>query len=109
MLTSKLAAPGTLLLGVLALCACTPEVDNTATDAVPENATPLDLSRSHLPGGDSGTVELADDQELLPDFFNGEGDDNRVNVSGSLITDEAGTTLRDRVDGAEVKIEVKTP
>ncbi len=109
MLKSKLAAPGTILLGVLVLCACTPAADTNAVDAIPENATPLDLSRNHLSDGDAGTVELADDPELLPDLFSGENDDSRVSVSGNLITDETATALRDRLDGAEVKIEVKTP
>ena len=107
---SKLAALGAVLLGVTSLCACTPEADAgaPAIDAAPANATPLDLSRNHLPGGDPGTVELADERELLPDLFTEDGEERRVSISGNVITDDTATTLRDRVDGAEVTVEVKT-
>ena len=70
--------------------------------------TTLDLSREHM-SDDIDEVELAEDEALLPDLLGNENEEGKVKLSGGVITDKEAPTLMDRIDGAEVKLEVKTP
>ena len=98
-----------VILAISQLGACQPDTAGTPPpEPPPQAATPLDLSRDYLEDRNPGTEELAEEAELLPDLFAEDSKEARVRVSGSVITDEQANTLQDRLDGAEVKIEVKT-
>ncbi len=83
-------------------------------DAAPPPAPPLDLSRDAIRQtadefADSAEATVGDAPDVLPDLFEGDGSDaDKVKVSGSVLTDEEATTLRDRVDGVELKVKVPT-
>lgn len=112
------SAQGILFGMLLALGACdsAPTSQEAVTEAEPEALTApppeapvtLDLSREHLPVDDE-LVEVGEAENLLPDLVGNQAESGKVKLSGSVITDKEALTLRDKVDGAEVKLEVKTP
>ena len=51
---------------------------------------------------------MGDAENLLPNMFEGDAHTDKVRMSGKLLTDEEATKLQNRVDGAEVKIEIST-
>ena len=85
--------------------------DNVSPTPPDETSAPpavLDLSRDHLPDEmDDG--EIGEDAALLPDLLGNESDAGKVKLSGGVITDKEAATLMDKIEGAEVKLEVKTP
>ncbi len=88
--------------------------ESNAPDSAPQPPppAPLDLSDEHLQGlldesGDAGDA-LPERDRLLPDYFAEEKDPRKVKVTGGVLTDEEAASLRDAIDGAEVKVEVRT-
>ncbi len=82
--------------------------DEPAPAAEPTAPLNLDLSRDHMPVDDE-VVEVGEEDNLLPDLVGNEAESGTVKLSGSVITNKEAPTLREKIDGAEVKLEVKTP
>ena len=51
---------------------------------------------------------LGEPTDLLPDLFDKDPTGRRARVEGTLLTNEDGTTLEDRLDGVEITVEVPT-
>ena len=98
--------PAILFSMVMLLAACGQDRDaqSVAPEAAPD--TPLDLSREHIQ--DTTVVDVGEDSALLPELMNEDDDDSRVKLSGGVITNKDAPTLREKIEGAEVKLEVKT-
>jgi hypothetical protein len=72
----------------------------------------LDLSR----GGVERVLEAMDDVELgldkdriLPELFDAEAEQEKMRLSGGVLTNKEAESLRDRIDGVELKIELTRP
>ena len=84
----------------------TSEPEPAAEPTAPPTA--LDLSREHISELDSEPGDaLTEPEPVLPNMFD-TPDQPRVQLDGRLITDKASQDLIDKVDGAEVTIEIPT-
>ena len=102
---------------VCGTAACSPRdsVDSPSVPPAPseveQSSEPnqtLDLSRQILQPIADEDQALGAAEPVLPNMFEDAEDAPRVKVKGSLITDDEALELRDRIDGAQVKVEVKT-
>lgn len=70
----------------------------------------LDLSREHI----ETIVAETDDNQIteanyaLPDLFSQGQRDKRLSVNGRLLTKDEADSMLDTLDGAEIKLEIKT-
>ena len=103
-----LAVYACLVAGGCSRPASTPssEPERAAEPAAPPAA--LDLSREHISELVSEPNDaLIEPEPALPNMFD-TPDQPRVQLDGRLITDKASQDLIDKVDGAEVTIEIPT-
>ncbi|MEM7079631.1 MAG: hypothetical protein AAF513_13495 [Pseudomonadota bacterium] len=106
--------PYLLLTAMLIICGCTPSPQGdqapveTAAEDSGETQVELNLSRELLQDTELDDADIAEDPALLDDMFEAERDEKRVKLSGSVLTDEEASELTERVEGAEVKVEIKT-
>ena len=72
----------------------------------------LDLSRSGVEQVLEGMGDVAlspDNDRLLPELFDAEPEQKKTRLSGGVLTNKEAESLRDRIDGVELKIELTRP
>jgi len=122
-----------MLVSMLALASgCAPANDDSARDGgIDAPPTPAALDGSNEANSDSNTMpsldikaakakikeavaatnapdEIEGETPLLPDLFAEPPDPASLRVNTKLLTNEEAATLSERVDGVEVKVEVRT-
>ena len=99
----------TVIAATLAFSGCgevSRDTSSTVDEALSEENPTLDLSRDML--DEPGSADLEDPDQVLPDLFEDQGEEGRVRVSGKVLTKEEAESLQSSVDGAEVRLELKT-
>jgi hypothetical protein len=85
-------------------------VEHIPISATPVTSKPLDLSRENIEAIVAESIDepLKKATSAMPDLFSENEQDKKLSVSGRVLTSDEAVSLIDSVEGAEIKLELKT-